>query len=153
MGGLEGLRVLDGFSGTGALGLEALSRGAVWADFIDSDRAALALCRRNAATLGLTDRAQFHFADLTRPPGAATPCDLILLDPPYGKGLAAMALHTLLQAGWCKAETIAVIEADRMQPEPLPAEFAVIDQRNYGRTSISLLGLADLWTRVAESMG
>jgi 16S rRNA (guanine966-N2)-methyltransferase len=139
MGGLKGLRVLDGFAGTGALGLEALSRGADWVDFIDSDRTALALCRRNAAALGLADRAHFHFADLGRPPRATTPCDLLLLDPPYGKNLATSSLPALVQAGWCRMGTVVVVEADRAYSEAVPPDFVLIDQRDYGRTRITLL--------------
>jgi 16S rRNA (guanine966-N2)-methyltransferase len=136
--GFIGKRVLDGFAGTGALGFEALSRGAESALFVDSDRDALALCRRNAASLGLTAQADFQLGDLTHPPRSAGAFDLILLDPPYGKGLAAAALSALGAAEWLAPQAIAVIEADKSQPEVIPEGFSTIDSRDYGRTRIVL---------------
>jgi 16S rRNA (guanine966-N2)-methyltransferase len=136
--GFTGKRVLDGFAGTGALGFEALSRGAASALFIDNNRDALALCRRNAASLDLTARADFRLADLTNLPQSAMPFDLIFLDPPYGKGLACVALDALAAAAWLAPRVIAVIEADRSQPEIIPDGFSTIDSRDYGRTRIVL---------------
>jgi 16S rRNA (guanine966-N2)-methyltransferase len=137
--GFAGKRVLDGFAGTGALGLEALSRGAASALFIDKDRDALALARRNAAALGLIPKADFRLADLTRPPQPTTRFDIVLLDPPYGQGLAGAALAALAAAGWLAPGAIAVVEADRGQPETIPDGFATLDERDYGRTRITLL--------------
>jgi 16S rRNA (guanine966-N2)-methyltransferase len=138
LGGFAGKRVLDGFAGTGALGFEALSRGAAFALFVDKDRDALSLTRRNAASLGLTEKADFRLADLTRPPQSAQQFDLVLLDPPYGQGLAGKALEALADTGWLAPEALAVIEADRTQPETLPERFATMDSRDYGRTRIVL---------------
>jgi 16S rRNA (guanine966-N2)-methyltransferase len=138
LNGFVGKRVLDVFAGTGALGLEALSRGAACATFIDSDREALALCRRNAAALGLVDRADFRLADAVRLPRASIAFDLVLLDPPYGKGLAGAALAVLATGGWLAPQAVAVIEADRSQPEDIPALYSTIDSRDYGRTRIVL---------------
>jgi 16S rRNA (guanine966-N2)-methyltransferase len=137
--GFAGKRVLDGFAGTGALGLEALSRGAPSALFIDKDRDALALARRNASALGLIAKADFRLADLTRPPQSTTHFDVVLLDPPYGQGLAGMALAALAAAGWLAPGAIAVVEADRAQPETIPDGFANLVERDYGRTRIALL--------------
>jgi 16S rRNA (guanine966-N2)-methyltransferase len=137
--GFTGKRVLDGFAGTGALGFEALSRGAASALFIDNNRDAMALCRRNAASLGLADQADFRLADLTRLPQAAAAFDLVLLDPPYGKGLAGAALGALAAAGWLAPGAIAAVEADRSQPEIIPKGFTEIDSRDYGRTRITLV--------------
>ena len=139
LGGFAGKRVLDGFAGTGALGLEALSRGAATALFIDKDRDALALARRNAASLDLTAKVDFRLADITRPPQLKQQFDLVLLDPPYGQELAAMALGALAAAGWLALDAVAVIEADRAQPETLPDGFTAIDIRDYGRTRILLV--------------
>jgi len=138
LGGFAGKHVLDGFAGTGALGLEALSRGAASAIFMDKDRAALALSRRNAASLGLADRSTFLPADASRPPAAGAACDLVLLDPPYGQGLGEAALAALDAAGWLAPGALAVIEADRAQPEAAPAGFTMVDGRDYGRTRIAL---------------
>jgi 16S rRNA (guanine966-N2)-methyltransferase len=142
LGGLEGSRLLDGFAGTGALGLEALSQGAAFATFVDKDRDALAICRRNAAALGLSDRAHFQQCDLTRlGPGALAgwPFDLVLLDPPYGKGLGAAALAALSAGGYLAPGALAVIEADRATPEAAPEGFTVVDTRDYGRARLALL--------------
>jgi 16S rRNA (guanine966-N2)-methyltransferase len=140
-GGFTGKRVLDGFAGTGALGLEALSRGAASALFIERNREALALCRRNAATLGLTNQSDFRLADLTHAGLlAGPPFDLVFLDPPYGEGLAGKALAAIHTAGWLSATAIVAIEADRAQPEVVPEGFSTIDSRDYGRTRIVLVG-------------
>ena len=138
LNGFVGKRVLDAFAGTGALGFEALSRGAASATFIDSDRAALALCRRNAAALDLTGRADFRLADAARLPPASSAFDLVLLDPPYGKGLADAAMTALAAGGWLAPQAIAVVEADRSQPEAIPPGYSTIDSRDYGRTRIVL---------------
>lgn len=137
--GFVGRHVLDACAGTGALGLEALSRGAAWADFMDRDRTALDLCRRNARTLALTDRAGFHLADLANPPRTNRPADLILIDPPYGKGLIATALPALAESGWLGAETLVSIESDRSLPETIPDGFDRLESRDYGRTRIELV--------------
>jgi 16S rRNA (guanine966-N2)-methyltransferase len=138
-GGFIGKRVLDGFAGTGALGLEALSRGAASALFVDRNREALALCRRNAASLGFAKQADFRPADLTHAGPAAGPFDLVFLDPPYGEGLAAKALAAIHAAGWLSSTAIVAIEADRAQPEIIPEGFLAIDSRDYGRTRIVLV--------------
>jgi len=141
LGGFAGKRVLDGFAGTGALGFEALSRGAASALFVDKDRDALALARRNATALDLMAKADFRLADLTRPPQSAQQFDLVLLDPPYGQGLAGSALGALAAASWLAPDAVAVIEADRAQPETVPEGFTTLDSRDYGRTRITLVRL------------
>ena len=137
--GFVGKHVLDGFAGTGALGFEALSRGAASALFVDKDRDALALARRNAASLGLAAQSDFRLADLTRPPQSARRFDLILLDPPYGLGLAGTALGALAAAGWLAPRAVSAVEADKSQPETIPDGFTIIDSRDYGRTRIVLV--------------
>ena len=97
-GRLEGVAVLDAFAGTGALGIEALSRGAASAVFIERDRAALAALRANLAVCGGTD-AQVIAGDVLRPP-PGRPCGLVFLDPPYGHDLLPPALTALRAAGW-----------------------------------------------------
>jgi 16S rRNA (guanine966-N2)-methyltransferase len=139
LGGFAGRNVLDGFAGTGALGFEALSRGAASALFMDNNKSALDLCRRNATALGLDGRAAFRLGDIARPPVAQEKFDLILLDPPYGKGLGSAALIALDAACWLGDNAIIVIEADKSQPEVTPSGFTVIDSRDYGRTRIELL--------------
>jgi 16S rRNA (guanine966-N2)-methyltransferase len=134
--GVEGRRVLDAFAGTGALGFEALSRGAAGATFFDRDAAAVALIQRNAAKLGATPT--ILRADATRPPRAAEACDLVFLDPPYGKGLLAASVPALLQAGWIAESALLVAEMGADAPEPAPAGADSLDARVHGTTRIEL---------------
>src|SRR5712691_5057413 len=99
-----GRPVLDAFAGTGALGLEALSRGASAAAFIESEREALGTLRRNVAMLDESERAHIVAGDATRPPRAAFVCAVAFLDPPYRSGLAPSALAALAAAGWLTAD-------------------------------------------------
>src|SRR5947207_6742295 len=124
--------VLDAFAGTGALGLEALSRGAKAVAFIESEREALTALRRNIAALDESDRVHIVAGDATRPPRAPFACAAVFLDPPYRSGLAAAALAALAAAGWLTADALAVIEvAAREVVPPLPG-FILIDERIYG---------------------
>ncbi|MDE2517557.1 MAG: 16S rRNA (guanine(966)-N(2))-methyltransferase RsmD [Rhodospirillales bacterium] len=114
---LDDAVVLDGFAGTGALGLEALSRGAANAHFFETDRAALAALRANIAACGAQARARVMAADLcAAPPGPR--CDLVFLDPPYGRDLLAPALLRLRATGWLDAATLIVAETARAAPAP-----------------------------------
>ena len=124
---IEGAEVLDAFAGTGAFGLEALSRGAARATFIDSD---VTWVRRNADALGEENVVPIA-ADALAPPRAPGPVAIAFLDPPYGKGLAAPALEALRAAGWIGPDTCAVVEIGR--DETLDAAgFATVRQRDYG---------------------
>ena len=108
--------MLDAFCGTGALGLEALSRGAGHAVFMDQGREALDLVRRNIAALGVGDRSAVLRADAVRPPRAQAACTLVFLDPPYGQGLASTALNALIGRGWCVSGGVAVVETGLEDP-------------------------------------
>jgi len=134
---IEGARVLDAFAGSGALGLEALSRGAAFATFIDSSPAALAACKQNAEALGVERDCHILRADALRPPRADAPCSLVFLDPPYRSGLAANALRGLAEAGWIADTANIVIELGG--PFVAPEGFTVTDERRYGRTRIAFL--------------
>src|SRR5947208_16603143 len=127
-----GRPVLDAFAGTGAIGLEALSRGASAAVFIENGREALAALRRNIAALGEEDRAHIVAADATRPARAAMVCAAAFLDPPYRSGLAGPALSALAVAGWLMPDALAVVELAAREELSLPAGFAPIDERVYG---------------------
>jgi 16S rRNA (guanine966-N2)-methyltransferase len=131
--------VLDAFAGTGALGLEALSRGASAAAFIENGREALAALRHNIAALAEEDRAHVVAGDATRPPRAALMCTVALLDPPYRSGLAAPALSALAKAGWLLPDALAVVEVAAREELPVPAGFAVIDERVYGAARLVFL--------------
>jgi 16S rRNA (guanine966-N2)-methyltransferase len=131
--------VLDAFAGTGAFGLEALSRGASAAVFIDNGREALAVLRRNIAVLGEEDRAHVIAGDATRPPRAGFACTLAFLDPPYRSGLAVPALTALAAAGWLAADALAVVEIAASEEFSSPAGFARVDERLYGAARLVFL--------------
>jgi 16S rRNA (guanine966-N2)-methyltransferase len=134
-------RVLDLFAGTGALGLEALSRGASSAVFIDSGAASGALIRRNIDLCRAADRATLLKRDATRPgPVEGEPATLVFLDPPYGKGLGARALAAALAGGWiAPGATVAWEEAEA---QLAPSGFERLDVRKYGGTWVTLLEAA-----------
>ncbi|MGR3540997.1 MAG: 16S rRNA (guanine(966)-N(2))-methyltransferase RsmD [Hasllibacter sp.] len=139
-GALEGARVLDLFAGTGALGLEALSRGAAEAVLVDDGRAAARLIAANLDRTGLPAR---HLrADATRlPPRSGAPFDLILLDPPYGRGLGAGALAAARAGSWIAPGAIVAWEEDA--PQPPPPGFRPLDTRRYGTTFLTLIEAED----------
>ncbi|MFP4444913.1 MAG: 16S rRNA (guanine(966)-N(2))-methyltransferase RsmD [Desulfosudaceae bacterium] len=135
---------LDLFAGAGALGIEALSRGAARAVFIDNSREALSIIHRNIATCGLADQAVVLARDATRDLGlplAADLCaDLVFLDPPYRAGLAGRALAALEKSSALSGETLVIVEHGIREPlEGLPGRFAVTDRRKYGDTLVSFL--------------
>ena len=131
--------VLDAFAGTGALGIEALSRGAARAAFIETDRTALAALRRNLAALDETDAADVVAGDATRPPRAPFAAAMAFLDPPYRSGLAASALEALARAGWLAPRALTIIEIAAKEPFSPPPGFAMIDERRYGAARLVFL--------------
>jgi 16S rRNA (guanine966-N2)-methyltransferase len=139
----DGAAVLDVFAGTGALGLEALSRGAALATFIDNDRAALDCARKNARALGCEDSAAFLGMDATRlPPDAGAPASLVFIDPPYGSGLAEPALHCLAAQGWIAPGAVLILEAGTRESLALPASYLQVDERAYGAARVVFLKFA-----------
>ncbi|MBV2358959.1 16S rRNA (guanine(966)-N(2))-methyltransferase RsmD [Thalassococcus sp. CAU 1522] len=129
--------VLDLFAGTGALGLEALSRGAASATFVETGRAGLRLLRDNIASLGCADRAQVLAVDATRLPAATEPATLVFLDPPYGKGLGEAALAAAQARGWIAPAALVVWEEATEQAAP--PGFTRLDARRYGDSWITIL--------------
>ncbi len=138
--GVAGARVLDAFCGTGALGFEALSRGAAQAVFLDNDDDAIACVRTNIAALGVADRATVLRADATDPPRADAPCTLAFLDPPYAGNTIAAALPALAAAGWLAPGALCVAESAAKSPAPEPpGGFETLDSRSYGKARFSFL--------------
>ena len=132
-GAPEGRRVLDLFAGTGALGLEALSRGAEAATFVENGRVALGLLRQNIALCGV--EAEVIARDARRL-GKGAPHDLIFLDPPYGKGLGEQALTAVLKGGWVAPGALIVWEESAaVQP---PEALELIDERRFGDSFIRI---------------
>ncbi|MGE0716592.1 MAG: 16S rRNA (guanine(966)-N(2))-methyltransferase RsmD [Alphaproteobacteria bacterium] len=137
---LDGARVLDAFAGSGAMGLEALSRGAAFATFIEKDRAAVSLLEANIARLGEGSRARVVAGDALRPPPpSAGPASILFLDPPYAPGVAAEALAALARAGWVAPGAVAVVETGSRDPVDPPPGFRTLDVRRYGRSAIAFL--------------
>ena len=137
-------RVLDAFAGTGALGLEALSRGAAFATFIEKDRAALKALRANIAALGEEQTTAILPGDALRPPKAAAPVTLAFLDPPYGEGLAAPALTALAAAGWLAEGALCVVEVGAKETLAAPEGFEVLEERKYGAAKVVFLRVGAL---------
>lgn len=136
---LEGSRVLDAFAGTGALGLEALSRGAAFATFLERDRAAAAVLDANIRMLDETGRTRVIRADALAPPRAGEPASLAFLDPPYGTGLAVPALAALARAGWFADGALVIVEIAKGDALSAPPGFHAVDERAYGQTRFVLL--------------
>ena len=132
-------RVLDAFCGTGALGLEAISRGAGEAVLMDLDGAALAAARENTRELREENRVKVIQADVTRPPSADRPCDLVFLDPPYGLGLGAPALAALGEQGWVAPGALVVLETGAREKFTAPEGFALLDERRVGAAKFLIL--------------
>ena len=132
---LEGSAVLDAFAGTGALGLEALSRGAASAVFMETDRAALAALRQNIFACKADAMCRVLAADATRPPPGA-PCGLVFLDPPYALGLVARAVAALGTAGWLAPGALLVAELGR--EDAVPPLGALLAERAHGAARVTL---------------
>jgi 16S rRNA (guanine966-N2)-methyltransferase len=133
---ITGARVLDLFAGTGALGIEALSRGAAFALFVDDGADARALIRENVATLGLGGVTRIFRRDATRL-GAAYPVEpfsFAFLDPPYGQGLAQTALVSARDGGWLKPDALIVVEEAVKAAFAPPGGFLQLERRAYDDT-------------------
>lgn len=143
LGGFDGLRVADLFAGSGALGLEALSRGAAHCLFVEQDAAALNAIRVNVEALGARARAEVQVRSvLALGPARAAP-DLILLDPPYGTGAGQVALDRLARLGWIGAQTWISLETDAREEVQLPM-LRLVAERRVGKAKLTLLRRADL---------
>ena len=135
---IPGARVLDLFAGTGALGLEALSRGAGRATFVDDGRVALRLIRENIARCGAEARADVIARDATRlGANSGAQCSLVFCDPPYGKGLGEKALAAARAGGWIAPGALVVWEESAAVTAP--EGLSLLDARRYGDTTITLL--------------
>jgi len=140
---MEGLRVVDLFAGSGALGLEALSRGAASCLFVDSDPAAAAATTRNVQSLGLGERARVQCADATVLP-ADMRFDLAFLDPPYARGLCEPALAVLASGGRLSPGATAVVEQGAGEAALAAPGYALLDARAWGGARVSFLRLAEV---------
>jgi len=138
---LDGARVLDLFAGTGALGLEALSRGASFCLFIEESAEGRGLIRSNVESFGLTGRSKIFRRDATGLGEAGTmqPFGLLFADPPYGKGLGERALQSAQGGGWLLPGALCIVEEAAAAPFTPGQGFSVIDERGYGETVIRII--------------
>jgi 16S rRNA (guanine966-N2)-methyltransferase len=140
--GVEGRRVLDLFAGSGALGLEALSRGGAFALFVETDAAARGALRDNIEALGLFGMTRIHRRDATdlgvKPAGLGEPFDLVFLDPPYHRGLGEAALARLAPGGWITPDARIVFECAADETPATPG-FEILDTREYGAAKVLIL--------------
>jgi 16S rRNA (guanine966-N2)-methyltransferase len=143
---LHGARVIDVFAGSGALGLEAMSRGAAFCLFVETDDTARGAIRENMEAFGLFGQARVHRRDATdpgmRPGSIGAPFDIAFLDPPYAKGLGEKALDALVAGDWLAPGAIVMFERGRDEPDPAPAGFERLDARDYGAARVFFFRLA-----------
>ena len=143
--------VLDLFAGTGAMGLEALSRGAERVVLVDNHPTALDALRANVEKLRAGARAQVRSGDASRwHERAQVACGVIFMDPPYGSEAWVPALAAAAKTGWIGADTVVVIETDRRERTEVPDGFEVLEERTYGRARILMLGTASGETEEGE---
>jgi len=137
----DGLKVLDLFAGTGALGLEALSRGASSVVFVDLGAEARGLIRDHIEAFGAGGVAKLLRRDATAlgPAGTMGPMNLVFLDPPYGKGLGQQALTSLRDGNWLAKDATIVLEESADVPVELPAGFILDDRREYGAAAVHFI--------------
>lgn len=139
----EEASVLDVFAGTGAMGLEALSRGAAHATFIDNDGLAIRCIHQNAGVVGAAREISVLKLDATKLPPpplvAQAPCGLAFLDPPYGSALVVPALAGLAARGWIGPKSLCVVEVGAKETFKAPDGFAALDDRRYGAARVLFL--------------
>jgi 16S rRNA (guanine966-N2)-methyltransferase len=143
---LEGARVIDLYAGSGALGFEAMSRGATFCLFVEIDDGARGAIRENADAYGLMGATRVHRRSATdlgvRPGSAGEAFDLAFLDPPYGKGLGEQTLARLLDGGWLKPGATVVFERGSDEAEIETPGYERLDARDYGAAKVLILRVA-----------
>jgi 16S rRNA (guanine966-N2)-methyltransferase len=138
LGSFEELHVADLFAGTGALGLEALSRGAAHCSFVEQDRGAVEILKANIARLGAGERTDVRAQPVANVPPPVRPLDLVLIDPPYGEGFAEAALARIADGPWLAPGAWLSVELGREQIA-LPSSLALEAERRFGKATILLL--------------
>lgn len=143
-GALDGARVLDLFAGTGAVGFEALSRGAEFVLFVEQSTEGRALLRANMEMLGVHGQCKLFRRDATAmgPAGTMQPFQLVFADPPYGKGLGERALHGMAAGGWLSPEALVILEEQNGVAPRLPDSFQPLERRDFGDTAMHFFRFA-----------
>ena len=140
---LDGMRVMDLYAGSGALGFEAISRGAAFALFVETDDEARGAIRENADAYGVMGRTRVHRRSATdlglRPGSDGEAFDMAFLDPPYRKGLGEQTLQRLLEGNWLKAGAVVVFERGSDEPELDTPGYERLDARDYGAARVLFL--------------
>lgn len=140
---LEDARVIDAFAGSGALGLEAMSRGASFCLFVETDAAARGCIRDNVEALQLFGNTRIHRRSATdlgaKPAGLGEPFDLVFMDPPYGQGLVPLALEQLINGQWLTGDALVVAELGSHEPKLEAPGWRILDERIYGAARVSFL--------------
>lgn len=141
---LAGSRIIDLFAGTGALGIEALSRGASFVLFVDDSADSRATIRQNIESLHLTGTTKIWRRDATKlgplPAGSGGPFDLALIDPPYRSGLSRHAIESLLEGAWLSANAIVVVERGKSEKRLQFESLLSLGMRSYGDTEVQFFG-------------
>jgi 16S rRNA (guanine966-N2)-methyltransferase len=137
LGSFEGLRVADLFAGTGALGIEALSRGAATCLFLDSDRNAVRSIERNLQAFGAASRGEVRAQPVEHAGPPPAPCDIVFLDPPYAAGLAEAALGRIANPAWLTPGALVSLETDGTRV-PTPAGLEIESERRFGKAHLTL---------------
>ena len=140
---LEGARVIDAFAGSGALGFEAISRGAAFCLFVETEAAARGCIRYNVEVFQLFGNTRIHRRSATdlgaKPAGLGAPFDLVFMDPPYTMSLVPPALEQLLRGQWITPEALVVAEIGAHEPALVAPGWDVLDERTYGAARVSFL--------------
>ena len=131
--------MLDLYCGSGALAIEALSRGAAYAVFIDMENRHLDIARKNIKNLGEENNAAFIRANSSTPPPAHVPCNVVFIDPPYNQGLAQATLENLVKGNWLAKDAVVIVETAKKEDITYPAGFEEMADRNYGNSRIRIL--------------
>lgn len=141
---LEGAEIMDVFAGTGAMGLEALSRGGRHAVFVEKDFNAVRACEENIKNLSVESVSLLMKQDalkISPRPMYLAPRTLVFLDPPYGMALGEQALSVLLEKDWLHETAVCVLEMAKKEPENIPQGFKLLDERDYGVARVCFLNL------------
>jgi 16S rRNA (guanine966-N2)-methyltransferase len=141
--GLEGVRVIDAFAGSGALGFEAMSRGAAFCLFVETDAAARGCIRDNVEAFQLFGNTRIHRRSATdlgaKPAGLGALFDLVFLDPPYKQGLIPLAIDQLVRGQWITPDALVVAETAAEEPPLALDGWAALDERAYGAARVTFL--------------
>lgn len=141
--GLEGARVIDAFAGSGALGFEAISRGAAFCLFVETDAAARGCIRDNVEAFQLFGSTRIHRRSATdlglKPAGLGAPFDLVFMDPPYAQGLVPLALTQLVAGQWLAPDALVVAEVGSEEPPLQVPGWTALDARTYGAAQVYFL--------------